>query len=85
MIKVRIYLPGGSLYNIGYNGLKDLGYPIEEFWGCVIIKNMDSEDLPILMKRLNELEHKCLEYKMCIHWDENGNVTELRTKHWSDL
>lgn len=83
MIAAHISLPGGSLYNIGYNGLKDLGFPIKEFWGDVIIE-LKRDDLPVLMKRLNELENKCLEYKMRIYWDDTNKYTETKTKNWAD-
>ena len=50
--------------------------------GVKIIAEFEHDDLKVLMKKLGELQNKCLEYKMTIHWDDAEGVTTIQTKNW---
>lgn len=81
MCNAHIYLPGGGLWDLGYNGIVELGFKVTKDWGKIIVE-FEHDDLMVLMKKLGELQNKCLEYKMIIHWDDAEGETVIQTKDW---
>lgn len=83
MIKAHIYLPGGILWDLGYDGILELGFKYTADWGKIIVE-FERDDLSVLMKKLGKLENQGLEYKMRIYWDDIDGYTDLQTKNWKD-
>lgn len=82
-MKAHIYLPGGKLWDLGYNGIVELGFKVTKDWGKIIVE-FERDDLHVLLNRLHELENKGLEYKMRIYWDDIDGYTDIQTKNWED-
>lgn len=79
----HIYLPGGSLWDLGYNGIVELGFNVTKDVGKIIVE-LNHVEIPVLLQRLDELEKKCLEYKIIIYWGHTNGCTEFQTKNWDN-
>lgn len=82
-MQAHIYLPGGKLWDLGYNGIVELGFKVTKDWGKIIVE-FERDDLHVLLNRLHELENKGLEYKMRIYWDDIDGYTDIQTKNWDN-
>lgn len=80
-MNAHIYLPGGSLWELGYNGVAELGFKVTKDFGKIIVE-LERNDLKSLINRLAVLENKGLEFKMRIYWDDIDGYTDIQSKNW---
>ena len=82
MCNAHIYLPGGKLWDLGYNGIVELGFKVTKDKGKVIVE-FERDDLRVLLNGIAELETKGLEFKMRIYWDDIDGYTDFQSRNFN--